>query len=152
MFPSKRGVMLTVSRVVELKTYKQWNEVFPIIKELRTDLTRESYLNLLEDMTKQGYTLFGLYEKYKLVSVAGVAYRVNFYNKRHTFVYDLVTSNEHRSHGYGEILLDYIHQWAREIGAEFVALKSGIKRSDAHRFYETKFDYNKWCYSFRKKV
>nr|WP_275980398.1 GNAT family N-acetyltransferase [Halalkalibacter alkaliphilus] len=122
------------------------------MNQLRTDLTQKTYLELLEEMRKDGYSLFALYKDNRMVSLAGLSWRVNFYNKRHVFIYDLVTDTAYRSKGYGDKLLSYIHDWAKGIGAEYVALESGIQRNNAHRFYEDKFDYDKWCYSFRKML
>ena len=142
-----------MSENIQELTYKeQWIEVFPVMKQLRTELTEDTYLELLQEMKKDGYTLYALYENNKIVSLAGFSWRTNFYNKRHIFIYDLVTDYERRSFGYGEKLLNYIHNWAKENGAEYVALESGIQRNNAHRFYEEKLDYEKWCYSFRKSM
>ncbi|MGE7023257.1 GNAT family N-acetyltransferase [Solibacillus cecembensis] len=138
--------------IVELTNIEQWLEAFPIMKQLRTDLTEETYIKLLQDMNKDGYKLYAMYVEDKIVSLVGLSWRINFYNKRHIFIYDLVTDVSYRSFGYGEKLLKYIHGWADENGAEYVALESGIQRSDAHRFYEDKFEYDKWCYSFRKTL
>lgn len=93
-----------------------------------------------------------MYVENEIVSLAGLSWRINFYNKRHIFIYDLVTDVSQRSFGYGEKLLQYIHDWANENGAEYVALESGLQRIDAHRFYEDKLNYDKWCYSFRKSL
>ena len=142
----------TLETIVELTNIEQWVEAFPIMKQLRTDLTEETYIELLQDMNKDGYRLYAMYVEDKIVSLVGLSWRINFYNKRHIFIYDLVTDVSYRSFGYGEKLLKYIHGWAVENGAEYVALESGIQRSDAHRFYEDKFEYNKWCYSFRKTL
>ncbi|WP_257391824.1 GNAT family N-acetyltransferase [Mesobacillus jeotgali] len=142
----------TGETVQELIHKDQLLEAFPIMNQLRTDLTEETYLALLEEMREDGYSLFALYKDNQLVSVAGLSWRVNFYNKRHVFIYDLVTDHAYRSYGFGEKLLSYIHNWAKENGAEYVALESGIHRSNAHRFYEEKFNYEKWCYSFRKEL
>ncbi|KQL35363.1 GNAT family N-acetyltransferase [Psychrobacillus sp. FJAT-21963] len=142
-----------MSENIQELTYKeQWLEAFQVMKQLRTELTEDTYLELLQEMKKDGYTLYALYENNKIVSLAGFSWRTNFYNKRHIFIYDLVTDYEHRSFGYGEKLLYYIHNWAKENGAEYVALESGIQRNNAHRFYEEKLDYEKWCYSFRKSL
>ncbi|MDF2065597.1 GNAT family N-acetyltransferase [Bacillus sp. Cr_A10] len=142
-----------MSENIQELTYKeQWLEAFQVMKQLRTELTEDTYLELLQEMKKDGYTLYALYENNKIVSLAGFSWRTNFYNKRHIFIYDLVTDYEHRSFGYGEKLLNYIHNWAKENGAEYVALESGIQRNNAHRFYEEKLDYEKWCYSFRKSL
>ncbi|MCM3527837.1 GNAT family N-acetyltransferase [Cytobacillus oceanisediminis] len=138
--------------IQELTTQEQLKEAFPILNQLRTDLTEETYLHLLKEMQKDGYKLFALYSNEKIVSLAGFSWRINFYNKRHIFIYDLVTDSKQRSFGYGEKLLLYIHSWAKEQGAEYVALESGLQRISAHRFYEDKLDYDKWCYSFRKTL
>lgn len=138
--------------ILELTTNEQWKEAFPIMNQLRSDLVENTYLELLSEMKGDGYRLFALYADDKIVAVAGLSLRVNFYNKRHVFIYDLVTDASHRSLGYGEKLLNYIHNWAKENGAEFVALESGIHRIDAHRFYEDKCQYEKWCFSFRKTL
>ncbi|MEI5908472.1 GNAT family N-acetyltransferase [Bacillus spongiae] len=122
------------------------------MNQLRTDLTEVSYLKLFQEMKKDGYQLFALSIENEIVSLAGIAMRVNFYNKRHIYIYDLITSSSHRSKGYGERLLNFIHTFAKESGAEYVALESGLNRVEAHRFYEEKLDYDKWCYSFRKKI
>ncbi|WP_419880527.1 GNAT family N-acetyltransferase [Peribacillus sp. B-H-3] len=142
----------TLETIFELTNTKQWLEAFPIMKQLRTDLTEETYIELLQDMSKDGYKLYAMYVEEKIVSLVGLSWRINFYNKRHIFIYDLVTDVSQRSFGYGEKLLKYIHDWANENGAEYVALESGLQRSDAHRFYEDKLDYDKWCYSFRKTL
>lgn len=141
-----------VEAIQELTDKEQWLEAFPIMNQLRTDLTQTTYLELLEEMRKDGYSLYALYKDNRIVSLAGLSWRVNFYNKRHVFIYDLVTDPAYRSHGYGERLISYIHNWAKENGAEYVALESGIHRNNAHRFYEEKLDYDKWCYSFRKTL
>lgn len=138
--------------ISELTNTTQWLEAFPIMKQLRTDLTEETYIELLQDMSKDGYKLYAMSVEDKIVALVGLSWRINFYNKRHIFIYDLVTDVSQRSFGYGEKLLKYIHDWAKENGAEYVALESGLQRSDAHRFYEDKLNYDKWCYSFRKTL
>ena len=138
--------------ITELTNTNQWLEAFPIMKQLRTDLTEETYIELLQDMSKDGYKLYAMYVENEIVSLAGLSWRINFYNKRHIFIYDLVTDVSQRSFGYGEKLLQYIHDWANENGAVYVALESGLQRIDAHRFYEDKLNYDKWCYSFRKSL
>ncbi|KAA0966045.1 GNAT family N-acetyltransferase [Sporosarcina sp. ANT_H38] len=145
-------VSISTEKILELTTTVQWKEAFLIMKQLRLDLVEETYLDLLSEMKIDGYRLFAFFSENTIVAVAGLSLRVNFYNKRHVFIYDLVTDASHRSLGYGERLLTYIHKWSKDNGAEYVALESGIQRTDAHRFYEEKFNYDKWCSSFRKKL
>ena len=139
-------------KFLELTRTDQFETAFPLMKQLRLDLTMETFLELLGQMIKDGYRLFALFAQNQIVALAGVSLRTNFYSGRHVYIYDLVTDVSKRSHGYGESLLNFIHEWAKENGAEFVALESGIQRTDAHRFYEDRMDYDKWCFSFRKKL
>lgn len=136
--------------ITELTTIEQWVQAFPVMTQLRTDITEHTYLDLLKEMRKEGYRLFAFSINEQIVSLAGFCIRTNFYNKRHVYIYDLITDSSHRSRGYGENLFGYIHQWSLENGAEIVALESGVQRTEAHRFYEEKFDYDKWCFSFRR--
>ncbi len=145
-------VNVMAQKIQVLTTYEEWIQAFPIMNQLRTELTLESYLLLLEDMRKDGYTLYALYDNKQIVALAGISWRVNFYSERHIFVYDLVTDAAYRSCGYGEKLLRAIHQWGKENGAHYIALESGVNRNDAHRFYEERLGYEKWCYSFRKSL
>jgi len=138
--------------ILELTTTEQLIQDFPVMQQLRTDLTEKSFLDLLHEMRKEGYQLFSLIVNNQIVSLAGIGFRTNFYNKSHVYIYDLVTDSSHRSYGYGEKLLSYIHHWSLENGAVYVALESGLQRTDAHRFYEEKLDYDKWCYSFRRTL
>ncbi|CAN7283400.1 GNAT family N-acetyltransferase [Rossellomorea sp. LjRoot5] len=138
--------------IKQLVTDEEWICAYEIMKQLRTDLTLERYMELAQDMRKDGYLLFALFVKDEIVSLAGVRKSINFYNKHHLYVYDLLTLPSYRSKGYGEELPEHIHFYTKSIGAEYVALESGITRNKAHRFYEQKLGYEKWCYSFRKKM
>ncbi|MFJ8090873.1 GNAT family N-acetyltransferase [Lysinibacillus sp. NPDC095746] len=138
--------------IKQLTTQQEWMEAYYVLVQLRTELTVEKYLQLLKEMTQDGYLLFALYENMNIVAVAGLSWRVNFYSERHIFVYDLVTDEKYRSLSYGEILLHYLHKWGKENGAHYIALESGIQRTSAHRFYEDRLGYEKWCFSFRKTL
>ncbi|MCK6258579.1 GNAT family N-acetyltransferase [Fictibacillus sp. KIGAM418] len=138
--------------VKELIGDSEWLKGFTVMKELRTELSQQEYLELMQIMSKEGYRLFALEQEGVAAAVAGIIVRTNFYNKKHVFVYDLVTHPDHRSKGYGEKLLDHVHQWAKEEGCEFASLESGVQRKDAHRFYEDRMGYERYCYSFRKTL
>lgn len=49
---------------------------------------------------------------------------------------DLVVSPGARSGGVGAALMDAARKWGADHGATHLELDSGIKRTDAHRFYE----------------
>lgn len=136
----------------EVKTQDELIEAFKVMHELRTHLDEEGYLELLEPMQKEGYRMIVAIDNEEIVAATGIIQLTNFYNGKHIYVYDLVTAEAHRSKGYGDKLLSYIHKIAKQEGCSSVALSSGLHRKDAHRFYEEKMDYAKTSYAFEKKL
>ncbi|MCP8968916.1 GNAT family N-acetyltransferase [Ectobacillus ponti] len=139
-------------KVQLLQTEEELLEALPVLRELRPHLTEESFGELLAQMKLEGYRLFALRnDAGRIVSLAGTAIMTNFYNRKHVFVYDLVTAESERSKGYGEVLLAAVEAWGREDGCEAVSLTSGLQRTDAHRFYERE-GYAKTSFAFRKSL
>ena len=128
------------------------HDVFPVLQQLRTKISREEASSLFQKMKEENYKLFSLRnEENEVVSLAGVAICTNFYNEKHVFVYDLVTAEAHRSKGYGNVLLSYVEKWGKEEGCSSIVLTSAFTRIDAHRFYEREA-FNKVSYFFYKAL
>lgn len=103
-------------------------------------------------MEPKGYHIIGLWADQKLVCLAGVEVRHNFYNGTHFYVYDLVTDPTQRSHQYGSQMMQYLEEYARTLDCQLIALESGVQRTDAHRFYEQKVGMSKTSFSYLKKL
>ncbi|MBO0994340.1 GNAT family N-acetyltransferase [Bacillus sp. SD088] len=139
--------------IKELQTKTEMIEAFPVINQLRTHLDEETYLELvLEAQEKDRYKMFALMDDGEIVAVTGFKPMITLYYGRFVWVCDLVTDMNKRSKGYGEKLLSYVHEWAQEHDYESVALSSGIQRTEAHRFYENKMDYDKVSYVFKTNL
>lgn len=138
--------------VRELLNKEDLIRAFPVIKQLRIHLDEDIYLNLIEEMKKEGYSIFALYLEKEIVAVVGVIKLTNLYYGKHVWVNDLVTDVNHRSKGYGQILLSFINKWAKENGCGVVALSSGLQRVEAHKFYESKMEFDKTSYVFKKQL
>jgi GNAT superfamily N-acetyltransferase len=144
--------MLT-ENVIEMTTRDDIIKTFPIMKQLRTHLDRDSYVALVEEaMADDQYRLVALLDHDKMVAVAGFKPMITLYYERFVWVCDLVTDSASRSNGYGEKLLTYVEEWARAHRYEKVALSSGLQRTNAHRFYEKKMAYDKASYVFKKEL
>ncbi|HEY9599069.1 MAG TPA: GNAT family N-acetyltransferase, partial [Cyanophyceae cyanobacterium] len=59
--------------IEELQTQEEWQEAFPVMRELRCNLDEQAYLDLLSSMVKEGYRLFALRDLGVIVSLAGIA-------------------------------------------------------------------------------
>jgi GNAT superfamily N-acetyltransferase len=139
--------------IKELKSETDWLEAYPLMKQLRTHLDRDQYLELVKDAAaSDGYKMAALYDQEKIVALTGFMPMITLYNGRFIWVCDLVTDVNERSQGYGQGLLSYVEKWAKNHGYERISLSSGLQRIDAHRFYEGKIDYQKKSFVFLKDL
>ncbi len=152
--------------VIIIKLCITWNEVFmqiremdlkelypiyDVVKQLRTELSYDEFEDTLYDMRHMEYKMFGLLEKEQLITYAGVAVQTNLYDKRHLFVFELVTDANFHSMGYGKMMLEFLEDYAKTCMCERVVLSSGFARERAHTFYE-KNGFEKKGYVFRKTL
>ncbi|MEQ6378523.1 GNAT family N-acetyltransferase [Bacillaceae bacterium S4-13-56] len=138
--------------IEELVTIEEWKKAFPVMNQLRTHLNETSYTELVKEASqKDGYRLFALFSEDQIVAVIGFIPMITLYNGRFIWVCDLVTDESARSKGYGELLLTHIEELAKKEGYECISLSSGLQRTNVHRFYEEKMDYDKVSYVFLKK-
>ncbi|TKC19000.1 GNAT family N-acetyltransferase [Robertmurraya kyonggiensis] len=139
--------------IKELKIEKEWKEAFPVMKQLRTHLNEDQFVELVKEaVEKESYKIAALYDNEKIVAATGFMPMITLYNGKFIWVCDLVTDSESRSKGYGEALLNYVHSWSKENGYDIVSLSSGLQRTNAHRFYENKMNYDKVSYVFLKRI
>lgn len=120
--------------VTETDFLKCWD----VMHTLRPHLTQERYLSLLQETTKEGYSLIYIEENGKVVSALGFRYMTMLYAGRIIYIDDLSSLPESRGKGYAGKLLDYVIDKARRENLNGVHLDSGHQRFDAHRLYLNK--------------
>ncbi|WP_416150983.1 GNAT family N-acetyltransferase [Salipaludibacillus sp. HK11] len=139
--------------VKELRSQAEIESAYPTMRQLRNHLDEKTYVELvLEAQIKEQYRLFALIEKEEIVAVIGFMPMITLYYGRFIWICDLVTDEKQRSIGYGEQLLNYVHEWAMEHKYNSVALSSGVDRKETHHFYEEKMKYEKASYVFTKTL
>ncbi|HYP24770.1 MAG TPA: GNAT family N-acetyltransferase [Actinomycetota bacterium] len=140
-------------RVVELHGPDELRRAWPVMSELRGHLSEDRWLELTEAMGPDGYRLLALEDDGGTIqALAGIRVSTNLYYGRHMWVDELVTASTARSSGHGRALLGHVEELAVSEGCEMVGLSSGIKRVDAHRFYEKHMGYDKASFTFTKHV
>jgi GNAT superfamily N-acetyltransferase len=126
---------------------------------LMTDLGSPSSV---EDMEKRMkliesnpyYSTFVAIINDKVVGMAGVRLNITYTsNKLKTQISSLVTKKEYQGQGIGRALINYIEEWCRSQGSDFLYLTSGIKeeRLSAHEFYK-KVGFEITGYRFVKRI
>ncbi len=113
---------------------------FPVMQELRPHLLASEFVGQVRRQQQQGYQLLYLAiadssRDQTPRAVAGFRILENLSSGRFLYVDDLVTTAAERSQGYGEALLDWLVNYARQQHCQSFQLDSGVQRFEAHRFY-----------------
>jgi GNAT superfamily N-acetyltransferase len=109
---------------------------FPVVQELRTHLTRDEFLVQVQRQQQQyGYQIAFLHTDRIVKSVAGFRLSECLALGKFLYVDDLITRSGYRSQGYGEVLFDWLIDYAKIHNCNQLHLDSGVQRFDAHRFY-----------------
>ena len=110
---------------------------FPVMSQLRPHVPEADFVSRVQRQQKNGYCLAYLEAESCVRAVAGYRIHECLSSGRICYVDDLVTDEQHRSHGFGRVLFDWLLDRARESGCEGLELDSGVQRFAAHRFYLT---------------
>jgi GNAT superfamily N-acetyltransferase len=108
---------------------------YPVMRQLRPHLDSSAFPAAVKRMKAQGYSLVFLADP-DIRAVAGFRKMEMLSTGAVLYVDDLVTSASHRSRGYGKRLLAWLLGEAKKQQCQYLELDSGVKRLDAHRFYE----------------
>ncbi len=144
---------LTVKYIMQIRELdlKELYTVYDVLKQLRVTLSYKEFEDLIYDMRHMEYKMFGIMDGEELITYAGVAVQTNLYHKRHLYVFDLVTDEKFRSKGYGNMMLDFLNDYAKTCMCENIVLSSNFQRENTHKFYE-EYGFEKKSFVFFKKI
>jgi len=117
------------------KTDEEIQNCFAVMAELRPHLQQAAFLGQVRELEQDGFCLAYIEQNGEVVAVAGYRISSNLFMGKHLYVDDLVTAERHRSKGYGEQLLSWLRDVARENDCRVFHLDSGTQRQRAHKFY-----------------
>ena len=108
---------------------------FPVMTQLRPRIPAAEFVGRVRSQMADGYQLLAAMVRGRVAAVAGFRESQNLAWGRFLYVDDLVTDSDHRSKGYGELLMQWLIERARAKKLDELHLDSGVQRFDAHRFY-----------------
>lgn len=119
---------------------------FPVMQELRPQLVAAEFVGRVQRQAHQaGYQLAYLATDVAtdaasvatsdVKALAGFRISESLSWGKFLYVDDLITTASARSQGYGELLLQWLCDYARTHQCEQLHLDSGVQRFEAHRFY-----------------
>ena len=107
-----------------------------VMLDLRPAIEPDDYLPRVRRMMKSdGYLLAAAYQDDIARAVAGYRLMDMLHCGRLLYVDDLNSDPQHRSQGFGNALIEWLKQEARDRGCAELQLDSGVHRPRAHRFY-----------------
>ena len=123
--------------VVLANTTKELLRCFPVVVQLRPHLTEGEFLRRVEAQAPESYKIAFVQHAGRPVCVAGFRIMHNLAWGKFLFVDDLVTDERERSKGFGQQMMTWLVQHAKEEKCEQLHLDSGVQRFGAHRYYLT---------------
>lgn len=122
-------------RVQLLDSEEELTPVAQVLLQLRPQYSLEGIKTQLRKQRQNGYQLAYVSEGEQVFCVAGFVVADKLAWGRHIYVDDLVTDENCRSTGAGHALINWLKDYAKEIGCGQIHLDSGVQRFAAHRFY-----------------
>ncbi len=105
------------------------------MRQLRPKLEAAEFAGRVEVQQREGYRLAYLEHESAVVAVAGFRVMHVLWSGKTMYVDDLVTDEAMRSRGFGEVMLCWLMELARQEGCETFSLDSGTHRHQTHAFY-----------------
>jgi GNAT superfamily N-acetyltransferase len=107
-----------------------------VMQQLRPAIGEEEFLvRSKRQQAEQNWRLIYLEDNGEVVAVSGFRVLECMATDKTLYVDDLVTREDQRSKGFGEKLLGWMEQVARDEGCVCLRLDSGTHRTGAHKFY-----------------
>jgi GNAT superfamily N-acetyltransferase len=120
------------------QTKEDFLKCFDAMQALRPHLTHQLFLDLMQKMQAENYTLIYIEEENKVISACGFRYLTTLFDGRYIYIDDLSTLPEARGKGHAGMLFDFVVEKAKSENLKAVHLDSGHQRFDAHRLYLNK--------------
>lgn len=108
---------------------------YPVMEQLRPLLREDEFVERIFQQMQDGYHLAAVIDDERITCLAGFRIQQNLAMGRHLYVDDLITLESERSRGYGEAMISWLKDYARQNGCQQLHLDSGSHRQLAHRFY-----------------
>ncbi len=123
--------------IKEITDKNELEAVFPIIRELRTQLSFSDFLFLYERAKQHdNYKIVAIYQENTCIGVMGYRILFDLVHGKHLYVDDLVTTQSMRSKGIGKQLLKFAEEEAKNLECRSLRLCTGIENESGKKFYE----------------
>jgi GNAT superfamily N-acetyltransferase len=139
------------SFAIGLMKNEEMKTLYPLIEVLNPNMPQNLFEERLVEMQANKFNCIGVWQNDSLVACCGFWILIKFYNGRHVEPDNVAVLSEYRNFGLGQIMMNYVHEHAKNIGCTVSELNAYVSNNKAHKFY-FKDDYSILGYHFRKEL
>jgi diamine N-acetyltransferase len=139
------------SFTIGLMQNEEMDSLFPLIEELNPGMQKTLFEERLAEMQANKFNCIGVWYNDSLVACCGFWILIKFYNGRHVEPDNVAVCTDYRNFGLGQIMMDYVHEHAKNLGCTVSELNAYVSNNKAHKFY-FKDDYKILGFHFRKEL
>lgn len=124
--------------MIDIKVVTSDQEVlscYDVMAQLHEKLIKGNFVSHVRRLETKGYKLVCLIDDGTVKSVAGFHLNECIAWENYLYIADLVTGSDSRSMGYGQKLMDWLINYAKEHGCDQIHLDSRVTRHSTHKFY-----------------
>lgn len=116
-------------------TASDLHQCYGVLAQLHPHLSEPSFIESFQRQQNNGYKLAYLKANGIVKSVAGFHIGESFAWQKYLYIDDFVTDASCRSQGYGQTLLNWLKEYAKENHCVQLHLDSRVTRYATHKFY-----------------
>lgn len=143
--------MLSDLKIQEALTEQDLGTVYPVIYQLRDQLSFNTFLDRIIQARQGNYRLFSAHLGKRVVGVIGLRIQDDLCWGHNLYIDDLVVEQTLQGKGIGQALMKFAENLARSEKCQYVRLASGISKTKAHEFYE-RLGYHQTSFAFALKI
>jgi GNAT superfamily N-acetyltransferase len=122
-----------------------------LIAQLNPAVTAPYLEEVLDDMIAHGYQMVLLMDGDFCAGLSGIWVSTKIYSGKYLEMDNVVIDQSYRSKGLGNLLTEFITDYAKKLGCKTMMLDAYIENDKAHTFYE-RAGFVKRGYHFIKKL
>ena len=137
---------------IQLIPYDKMESILPLAFSLNNEQIEYSVLEerLKNMLAMGGYECIGVYDAHELVGICGFWVLNKLYSGKHVEPDNVIIKKEYRSRGVGQLMMDFLFEYAKEIRCEGSEVNCFVKNEKGRRFWERQ-GYEPLAYHFFKK-
>lgn len=120
---------------IELIPKERLGIIMPYIKQLNENTDDAILEQRLQEIGTTNYQCAGVYDADKLIGISGIWVLVKFYNGKHIEPDNVIIHPDYRSKGVGELMMQWIHDYAKAEGCTVSELNCYVSNHKGVRFW-----------------